>query len=102
MSGPEKIKTILSKSTGIQILAEIARSNLKLEDILQQILPSDLKGDVVVGCLKDGILTLLTAGPVVATKIRYISPQLLSNIKEHASAFSIKSIEVKISHKIQK
>ncbi|MEC9248077.1 MAG: DciA family protein [Pseudomonadota bacterium] len=102
MSGPEKIKTILSNSAGIQILAEIARTNLKVEDILLQYLPSDLREDIAVGHLKDGKLTLLTTGPVIATKIRYISPELLENIKKHAPSLPIKCIEVKISHKIQK
>jgi len=102
MSGPEKIKTILYNSAGIQILAEIARTNLTVEDILQQNLPSDLKKDVTVGYLKDGKLTLLTTGPVVATKIRYISPELLEKIKKNAQSLSVKCIEVKISHKMQK
>ena len=93
MSGPEKIETILYNSPSIRMLTEIARANSKLESILEQEAPNDLKGRIRVSSLSAGKLTLLANGPVVATKTRFIIPELLRRLQEKASSFRIDSID---------
>jgi len=100
MSGPEKIESILHNSARIKLLTEIARVNSELKGLILDAIPADLKEDIVFSHLKNGRITLIASGPVVATKARFIAPEILKKIQGKIEEHPIKSIELKVSYKI--
>ena len=100
MSGPEKIKTILSGFQKIRILKESARTNTELEHILNRALPTDLRGHVAVSNVRDNKLILLVNGPIAATRARFILPELLKKMKKSAPSSEISTIRLRVKRQI--
>ena len=97
MSGPEKLESILNNSPGIDSLTKIAKRNHELEQILSGAIPSEIKEDVCFGHFKDKMVTLLVSSPVVATKVRFLSPEILRAAQKGAPNHDIQGIEIKVS-----
>ena len=97
MSGPEKLESILRNSVGIDSLRKIAKTNYELEKILSGAIPSEIEEDVWFGHFENKIVTLLVSSPVVATKVRFLSPEILKAAQKRAPNHDIQRIEVKIS-----
>lgn len=97
MSGPEKIESILKNSVGIDSLTKIAKTNYELEQILFETIPPEIEEDVCFGHFEDKIITLLANSPVVATKVRFLSAEILRAAQNRAPDYDILGIEIKIS-----
>ena len=97
MSGPEKIESILKNSVGINSLTKIAKKNYELEQILSGTIPPEIEEDVFFGHFEDKIVTLLVNSSVVATKVRFLSPEILRAAQNRAPDYDIQGIEIKIS-----
>ena len=97
MAGPEKIKSILKNLVGIDSLTKIARTNYELKQILSGAIPPEIEEDVCFGHFEDKIITLLVSSAVVATKVRFLSPEILREAQNRAPNHDIQGIEIKIS-----
>ena len=97
MSGPEKLKSILDNSPGFDSLTKIAKTNHELEQILSGIIPPEIKEDVWFGHFRDKIITLLVGSPAVATRVRFLSPEILRAAQKRAPNHDIQGIEIKVS-----
>ena len=97
MSGPEKIESILKNLVGIDSLTKIAKKNHELEQILSGTIPPEIAEDVFFGHFEDKIVTLLVNSSVVATKVRFLSPEILKEAQNRAPNHDIQGIEVKVS-----
>ena len=100
MSGPEKIKTILSGFQKIRILKESAQTNTDLEQILKRALPTELRGHVAVSNVRDNKLILLVNGPIAATRARLILPELLKRLRKSAPSSAISTIQLRVKRQI--
>lgn len=96
MSGPEKIETILQNSASTKLLTRIARLNSEFEGVVSEAIPPGLKQDVSFSHIENGIITLLVKGPVIATKTRFLSPEILKKIQNNVPEQAIKGIALKI------
>ena len=97
MSGPEKIETILKNSVSIELLTKIAEINYELDGILSSAIPPELHGEVFFGHFENKTVTLLANSPLIATKVRFISPEILRETRDRAPNHDIERIEIKIS-----
>ena len=97
MAGPEKIKSILKNLVGIDSLTKIAKANHELEQILSGTIPPEIEEDVFFGHFEDKIVTLLVNSSVVATKVRFLSPEILREAQTRAPNHDIQGIKIKIS-----
>tara|TARA_Y100001970_G_scaffold250718_1_gene322744 strand:+ start:3597 stop:3917 length:321 start_codon:yes stop_codon:yes gene_type:complete len=97
MAGPEKIKSILKNIVSIDSLAKIAKTNYELEQILSGAIPPEIEEDVCFGHFENKIITFLASSSVVATKVRFLSPEILREAQNRAPNHDIQGIEIKIS-----
>ena len=97
MAGPEKIKSILQNLVDIESLTKIAKANYELEQILSGTIPPEIEEDVFFGHFEDKIVTLLVNSSAVATKVRFLSPEILREAQTRAPNHDIQGIKIKIS-----
>ena len=97
MAGPEKIKSILQNLVDIDSLTKIAKANYELEQILSGTIPPEIEEDVFFGHFEDKTITLLVSSSVVATKVRFLSPEILREAQTRAPNHDIQGIKIKIS-----
>ena len=97
MSGPEKIESILKNSTGFNSLTKTAQTNHELNQVLSQTIPPEIEKDVFFGHFEDKIVTLLVNSSLVATKVRFLSPEILRAAQNRAPDYDIQGIEIKVS-----
>jgi len=69
----------------------------RIASILEEYLPSPLLAHCLPGNIKDDTLTIYIDSPVWATKIRYLSPQLLAHLRKAPQTKGIQRIQAVVN-----
>jgi hypothetical protein len=97
MSSSYPISELLAQSeTLLGKLAKKAKTLQSLHEILSQLLDKDLLTHCRFGFFDTGILTLFAQDAAVATRLRYLSFTLLSQLRQYPTWAALRSIQVKV------
>lgn len=97
MSSSYPISELLAQSeTSLGKLAKKAKTLQSLHEILSQLLDKDLLPHCRFGFFDTGILTLFAQDAAIATRLRYSSFTLLSQLRQHPTWAALRSIQVKV------
>ena len=98
---PKKIQTFLSTpGTGLGKLVCKAEHLIALEQKLCSFLPSPLDKHCKVSGLSNRSILLITDSSVWATKLRFMTPEILKFMKTECSSARLKSVRISIRPEI--
>ena len=98
MRPARQIFKLLTSSRQAKGLLKRVAQNKQLTSVLQANLPSPLAEFCQAGELSNNRLTIITASPVWAAKLRYLLPSLLRQLQNHKSFSQVTDINIKISN----
>ncbi|MFO1258447.1 MAG: DciA family protein [Gammaproteobacteria bacterium] len=81
-------------------LASILQTVQAIQELshwIQTRLPEAIRPHCQVGLYQKGILTLVASSPAWATQLRFLSGELLQNLRQEPRWISIRSIQVKVA-----
>lgn len=79
----------------LQQLQYQAQQSDRLTDILHEVIPFSMHEHCRVGILKEKVLVIIAQSPAWATRLRYLTPQIIQHLKK-SKHFGISKIQVKI------
>lgn len=89
------IGTLLRRNPGLQRLQTHAAKLQRLESLLNERLPEQIRSHCRVAALTDGVLTLHTDSPAWAAKLRYMTRDMLSIVQDCQLGEPVNTITVK-------
>lgn len=99
MKRPSRAKSvvdILGKPNGLlQGLLKQSNNLKSINDSVQRLLPEELQGHCVVSEYNQSSLIISAESAVWATRLRYISPELLTNLRKDGH-HALANIQIKI------
>ncbi|MGE0482801.1 MAG: DciA family protein [Gammaproteobacteria bacterium] len=93
---PTQVGRIVSAFGHLKQLTARAARIVELERVLQSHLPPALVGHVRLGPIDNGSLVLFASSPVWASKLRFVTPQLLADLPTAAEFSTVRSIRVRV------
>lgn len=93
----KKINTVLNdESSALGQLIVRAQALSSLDKKLQRKLPDTLQGRYKVAGFEKGLLTLLTDNSATATEMRYLTPELLTQLRRDSEWAGLINIKIKV------
>ncbi|PCH61180.1 MAG: hypothetical protein COC05_01790 [Gammaproteobacteria bacterium] len=100
-SRPRSISQILhSRKGGLSDLIAGASARIELTQLVTKYLPMAMHSHCWVTTINDSELTIVTDSPAWASKLRYLSRDLINKLKQEPSLPTISFIKVKVSPNI--
>ena len=94
---PKKIQTVMcTPGSDLVKLVATAENLIALEQKLRSFLPSPLDKHCKVSCLSNHSILLVTDSSVWATKLRFMTPEILNFMKSQCSSARLKSVRISI------
>ena len=94
---PKKIQSILcTPGSGLEKLVATAENLIALEQKLCSILPPPLNLHCKISGLSNQSILLITDSSVWATKLRFMTPEILKFMKSECSSSRLKSVRISI------
>lgn len=93
---------VQSAKGGLKYVLNRANALLVIESVIGEAVDGELRGDVKVASLDNGLLHLSTSSASLATRVKYSQMNLIALLKRLKKPFFINSIKVSVQPKIHK
>lgn len=96
MSGSTSLQALLSKDSTLSGLLQHASELNKIQENLKAKLPPTLRDHVILANVNNQTLTLHTDSQAWASKLRFVTAELLKDAQLYCSPYKPKSIRIKV------
>lgn len=93
------IGDLLQQTSGLKSLLQQSRDQSRLLDRIQQLLPPPLQPHCRAAVLKQGQLLLYTDASAWASRLRYLSRELITQLKKHGLSVSKVTVRVMLGNR---
>lgn len=91
------LELLQSPQCDLANIVQTVQAIQELSDWIQARLPEAIRPHCEVGLYQKGILTLVASSPAWATQLRFLSGELLQNLRQEPRWIGIRSIQVKVA-----
>lgn len=94
MAKTTPLRTVFGTHETLSRLQDHAARLIRLQRIVDQVMPRNLRGLAAVANLQDGVLTLHVPGPALAQRLTLIQESLLNDL--HAQGEAVTALKVRV------